>query len=66
MLMETLSAVAAMQDLRAEHDGPIQGYVLESKVHKGLGSVVIDIVPLSEFTCLFLALSLLYLFYGVA
>ncbi|KAG5645923.1 hypothetical protein DXG03_005070 [Asterophora parasitica] len=38
-LVETLSAIAEMQDLRAERDGSIQGYVLESKVHKGLGPV---------------------------
>ncbi|KAG6845233.1 hypothetical protein H0H87_012225 [Tephrocybe sp. NHM501043] len=38
-LVETLSAIAEMQDLRAEREGPIQGYVLESKVHKGLGPV---------------------------
>ena len=36
-LVETLSAVAEMQDLRAEQTGPIQGYVLESRVDKGLG-----------------------------
>jgi translation initiation factor IF-2 len=38
-LVETLSAMAELQDLRAERDGPVHGYVLESKVHKGLGSV---------------------------
>lgn len=37
--METLSAMAEMQDLRAEQDGPVQGYIIESKVHKGLGYV---------------------------
>lgn len=36
-LVETLSAMAELQDLRAERDGPVHGYVLESKVHKGLG-----------------------------
>ena len=36
-LIETISLVAEMQDLRAEQTGPIQGYVLESKVDKGLG-----------------------------
>lgn len=36
-LTETISAVAEMQDLRAEHDGVLHGYVLESKVQKGLG-----------------------------
>lgn len=38
-LMETLSAVAELQDLQAEFDGPVQGCVLESKVEKGLGYV---------------------------
>jgi translation initiation factor IF-2 len=38
-LVETLSAVAEMQDLRAEDDGPVFGHVLESNLHKGLGSV---------------------------
>ena len=36
-LVETISAMAEMQDLRAEQSGNIHGYVLESKVHKGLG-----------------------------
>ncbi|KAI0807397.1 initiation factor 2 [Fomes fomentarius] len=36
-LVETLSALAEMQDLRAEREGLLQGYVLESKVTKGLG-----------------------------
>lgn len=36
-LIETISAVAELQDLRAEQTGPIHGYVLESKVDKGLG-----------------------------
>ena len=36
-LVETISALAEMQDLRAERDGPVHGYVLESKVQKGLG-----------------------------
>lgn len=36
-LVETLSAMAEMQDLRAEEDGLVHGFVLESKVHKGLG-----------------------------
>lgn len=38
-LIETISAVAEMQDLRAEREGKIQGYVLESRVQKGLGAV---------------------------
>ncbi|RDX56577.1 initiation factor 2 [Polyporus arcularius HHB13444] len=36
-LVETISALAEMQDLRAEREGVLQGYVLESKVTKGLG-----------------------------
>ena len=36
-LVETISVMAEMQDLRAERDGSIHGYVLESKMHKGLG-----------------------------
>jgi len=36
-LVETLSAVAEMADFRAERTGDIFGYVLESKVLKGLG-----------------------------
>jgi len=36
-LVETISAVAEMQDLRAEQEGPVYGHVLESNFHKGLG-----------------------------
>lgn len=36
-LVETLSLMAEIQDLRAEPDGNVFGYVLESKVVKGLG-----------------------------
>ena len=36
-LVETISVVAELQDIRAEDEGPMQGYVLESKVDKGLG-----------------------------
>ena len=36
-LVETISLIAETQELRAERDGNIQGYVLESKVRKGLG-----------------------------
>ncbi|KAH0584027.1 hypothetical protein H2248_009602 [Termitomyces sp. 'cryptogamus'] len=43
-LVETLSAIAEMQDLRAEREGIVQGYVLESKVHKGLGPVATVLV----------------------
>ncbi|KAF9262168.1 initiation factor 2 [Marasmius fiardii PR-910] len=43
-LVETLSAIAEMQDLRAEIDGPVHGHILESKVHKGLGAVATVLV----------------------
>ena len=36
-LLETLSLVAEMQDLRAEHAGLVHGHILESNVQKGLG-----------------------------
>lgn len=36
-LVETISAVAELQDLRAERGGPVHGLVLESKVQHGLG-----------------------------
>lgn len=39
-LVETLSTMAEMQDLRAEHDGRVHGYILESKFQKGLGLVL--------------------------
>ncbi|KAI0362312.1 initiation factor 2 [Trametes cingulata] len=38
-LVETISVLAEMQDLRAEREGTLQGYVLESKVAKGFGPV---------------------------
>lgn len=43
-LVETLSAMAEMQELRAERDGPVHGYVLESQVQKGLGAVATILV----------------------
>ncbi|KAF5391728.1 hypothetical protein D9757_001800 [Collybiopsis confluens] len=43
-LVETLSAIAEMQDLRAEHTGPVHGYILESNMHKGLGPVATVLV----------------------
>lgn len=43
-LVETISAIAEMQDLRAEHDGMVQGHVLESRVQKGLGPVATVLV----------------------
>jgi translation initiation factor IF-2 len=36
-LVDTLSLMAEIQDLRGEPDGNVFGYVLESKVVKGLG-----------------------------
>lgn len=36
-LIDTLSLMAEVQDLRAEQDGPTYGHVIESKMHKGLG-----------------------------
>lgn len=42
-LVETLSAVAEMQDLRAERGGPAFGHILESNFHKGLGYANIHI-----------------------
>jgi len=36
-LVEVLSAMAELQDLRAEKEGAVHGYVLESRVMKGLG-----------------------------
>ncbi|THV07932.1 initiation factor 2 [Dendrothele bispora CBS 962.96] len=43
-LVETLSAIAEMQDLRAEQDGPVHGHILESKMVKGLGPVATVLV----------------------
>ncbi|TFK55179.1 initiation factor 2 [Heliocybe sulcata] len=43
-LVETISAVAELQDLRAEHDGKVHGYVIESKVQKGLGPIATVLV----------------------
>lgn len=36
-LVETLSAMAELQEMRAEQDGPVHGCIIESKVQKGLG-----------------------------
>jgi len=41
-LVETLSAMAELQDLRAERAGPVHGHVLESKILKGLGHVFLE------------------------
>lgn len=43
-LVETLSVMAEMQDLRAEREGQVHGYVIESKVVKGLGWVFFFLV----------------------
>ncbi|KAH9934684.1 initiation factor 2 [Fomitopsis serialis] len=43
-LVETVSALAEMQDLHAEREGAIHGYVIESKVQKGLGPVATVLV----------------------
>ncbi|OAX38903.1 initiation factor 2 [Rhizopogon vinicolor AM-OR11-026] len=43
-LIETLSLMAEVQDLRAEQDGPAYGHVIESKMHKGLGSTATVLV----------------------
>ena len=36
-LVETISTLAEMQDIRAETEGLAQGCILESKIQKGLG-----------------------------
>jgi translation initiation factor IF-2 len=36
-LVETISALAELQDLRAEREGQFYGHVIESRVQKGLG-----------------------------
>lgn len=40
-LVETISALSELQDLRAERDGVVHGHVLESRVERGLGSVLL-------------------------
>lgn len=40
-LVETLSAIAEVQDLRAEQTGPAHGHIIESNLHKGLGFVLV-------------------------
>ncbi|KAF8512881.1 initiation factor 2 [Hysterangium stoloniferum] len=49
-LVETISLVAEMADLRAERKGDAFGYVLESKVLKGLGPVATVLVLQGELT----------------
>lgn len=36
-LVETISASAEIMELKAEREGKAQGYIIESKVQKGLG-----------------------------
>ncbi|KAI3627301.1 IFM1 [Malassezia furfur] len=43
-LEETLAVLAEMSELRAEHDGPVEGRILESKVDKGRGNVATVLV----------------------
>lgn len=43
-LIDTLSLMAEVQDLRAEQDGPAYGHVIESRMHKGLGSTATVLV----------------------
>lgn len=38
-LVETLSAQAEIMEFRAEAEGKVHGFIIESKVQKGLGSV---------------------------
>ncbi|KAI0687126.1 initiation factor 2 [Cytidiella melzeri] len=49
-LVETISLVAEMRDLRAEDSGTVQGYVLESKVDKGLGPVATVLIRRGQLT----------------
>jgi hypothetical protein len=39
-LLENLSAIAELQDLKAERDGRAHGHILESKIEKGLGYLI--------------------------
>ncbi|KAF8184878.1 initiation factor 2 [Mycena galopus ATCC 62051] len=43
-LVDTISLISEIQDLRAEPEGNVFGYVLESKVVKGLGSIATVLV----------------------
>ncbi|KAG2133839.1 hypothetical protein BD769DRAFT_1353689 [Suillus cothurnatus] len=43
-LIDTLSLMAEVQDLRAERDGPAYGHVIESRMHKGLGATATVLV----------------------
>lgn len=68
-LVETISALAELQDIRAEIDGPAHGYILESKVQKGLGydslcyrgdSPLIEETETPQLFCSFVESSLLH------
>lgn len=39
-LVETISLLAELQDIRSEAEGPAHGFVLESKVIRGFGLVL--------------------------
>ncbi|VDC06042.1 unnamed protein product [Peniophora sp. CBMAI 1063] len=43
-LVETLGAVSEVADYKAERTGPVHGFVLESRVQKGLGNVATVLV----------------------
>jgi translation initiation factor IF-2 len=60
-LVETLSAVAEMKDLRAETNGRVHGHVLESRVQKGLGCVLLWMLALDNFSSVGTVLSLPFL-----
>jgi len=44
LLQDTLATLAELAELRAEPDGPVEGYVIESKVEKGRGNVATVLV----------------------
>lgn len=46
-LVETISLIAELQDLRAERTGMVQGYVIESKIQKGLGYVYFQLLSIA-------------------
>ena len=47
-LMETISLVSELMELRAEREGTAVGYILESKIVKGFGCVLRFSPPLSN------------------
>ncbi|KAK0532021.1 translation initiation factor IF-2 [Tilletia horrida] len=44
LLQDTLVTLAELAELRAEREGPVEGYIVESKVEKGRGSVATVLV----------------------